>query len=532
MKFTKSYLASLLLLSGAFAACDDDPELPPVYIPTATIEANTSIADVKAEYWSDEQNYVKTVGTKDNGDHIIIAGRVVSSDYSGNIYNSIVIQDETAALSISVKAGDDLDSLAQRYKIGAEIVIDLTDAYIGKYAGLQQMGYPGEYNGTPQASFMTSDYFKERAQINGLPDPTKIDTIATSIAEINAIGKDAAKTRQWQSQLIRLDSVYFAEGGKTVFAATESTNSTLLDKEGNSIILRNSSYATFHNDTLPSGFGSIVGILSYYNGTWQILLRNIDDCIDFSGELVTPEIPAAETNTTIADLKATYWDDATNYCIEVGVKDDGTHTIIKGRVISSDATGNIYKTLYIQDETGAISIPINSSTLYNTYPLGQEIVIDVTGLVVGKYAGLQQIGVPSEYNGTPQTGRMEASVFSSHVISTEAADESKINAITTTLDVIAAAKSAEDIRVWQNQLVRFENVYFKDGGQATFSESSASTNRTLLDSNGNSIIVRTSNYATFKDEILPSGTGTVTGIMSYYNGTWQLLLRNAEDCNF
>ena len=42
MKLTKSYIASLLLLSGAFVACDDDPELPPVYVPHATITANTS----------------------------------------------------------------------------------------------------------------------------------------------------------------------------------------------------------------------------------------------------------------------------------------------------------------------------------------------------------------------------------------------------------------------------------------------------------------------------------------------------------
>ena len=37
MKYTKSYIASLLLLSAAFTACDEELDRPPVIVPEATI---------------------------------------------------------------------------------------------------------------------------------------------------------------------------------------------------------------------------------------------------------------------------------------------------------------------------------------------------------------------------------------------------------------------------------------------------------------------------------------------------------------
>ena len=534
MKLTKSHIASLLLMAGIFTACDEDIACPPMYVPTTSLQANTTIADLKAAYWDDATNYIKQIGTKENGEHVIIAGRVISSDHTGNIYKSIYIQDKTGALTFSVDTGD-LDSLSQRYKTGGEVVIDLTDAYIGKYAGLQQVGAPGEYNGTPQASFMELEDFEKHAHVNGFPDLSLIDTITTTIDEINGIKNNAEKLRQWQSQLIRLDDVTFENGGITTFAEnptiSTSTNQTLMDASGNQIIVRNSGYATFHGRMLPAGTGSVVGVLGYYNGTWQILLRDYTDCIGFTGGENNSGTDVTEANTTIADLKAAYWDDATNYYKTVGTAADGSNVVIKGRVISSDKTGNIYKTLYIQDETGALSISIDSYDLYQIYPLGQEVAINMTGAGIGKYAGLQQMGAESEYNGTPQTGRMALSAFKVRTKAVGTADASKVVAVTTTIDVINAAKSAEALREWQNQLVRLENVSFVDAGQP-YSESDATTNRTLKDAAGNSIIVRNSNYATFKDAILPSGNGTVTGILGYFNGTWQLFLRDTNDCQF
>ena len=85
------------------------------------------------------------------------------------------------------------------------------------------------------------------------------------------------------------------------------------------------------------------------------------------------QVPEAtwQANTTIAELKEHFWKGDTNYAIECPEREDGSHYIIKGRVISSDASGNIYKSMYIQDATGAITLSINQNSLYNQYRLGQ-----------------------------------------------------------------------------------------------------------------------------------------------------------------
>ena len=287
MKITKSYLASLLLLGAAFTACDDELDRPPVIVPEATIEANSSILEVKKKYWNENRNYIDTIGVNEFGEHIVVSGRVISSDETGNIYKNLVIQDKTAALTISINENDMFES----YHIGQEVVIDLTNMYIGKYNGLQQLGYP-EYSTSYgwEATFMEMDHFKQHSQYNGLPRPTEIDTFTVDIKHLNSIKSNADSLQRWQSQLVRFDSVYWVEAGKPYSDPSASTNRYIKDVNGNKMLVRNSSYATFRDKLLPSGYGSVVGILSYYGTDWQVLLRSIDDCIGFD-ESVAPDTP-------------------------------------------------------------------------------------------------------------------------------------------------------------------------------------------------------------------------------------------------
>ena len=71
---------------------------------------------------------------------------------------------------------------------------------------------------------------------------------------------------------------------------------------------------------------------------------------------------------------------------------------------------------------------------------------------------------------------------------------------------------------------------FTDGYKVT-------TNRLLTDSEGQTLTVRTSGYATFRDVMLPEGNGDVVGILDYYSTSddsdsnpWQLTLIDAAGC--
>lgn len=300
MKSLKTYLsiaAAALMTLGSFTSCQDDFDTPPLIVPEATIEANTTIADLKAKYWSDDSNYYMTIEKNDDGSNVIIKGRVISSDATGNIYKSLVIQDATGAMAFSLNQS----SLYNTYRIGQEIVVDVTGMGIGKYVGLQQIGGYGEHNGTPQVSFMGYELFEAASELNGLPKASyvfveegeAVPTDGTSyckVADISKLPTSGAGLREWQSQLVIFRNVHFQDGGVLNYSETDANvNRMLLDENGNSIIVRNSSYASFKNELLPAGTGDVMGILSYYGDDWQILLRSTADCMfDEKGQLSDP----------------------------------------------------------------------------------------------------------------------------------------------------------------------------------------------------------------------------------------------------
>ena len=76
---------------------------------------------------------------------------------------------------------------------------------------------------------------------------------------------------------------------------------------------------------------------------------------------------------------------------------DGTNAIIiRGRVVSEDVSGNLYKTLVIQDEKHpeqGLKLSIDAGSMSGIYTRGQLIAIRCNGLVLGKYAAQVQLGV-------------------------------------------------------------------------------------------------------------------------------------------
>ena len=101
------------------------------------------------------------------------------------------------------------------------------------------------------------------------------------------------------------------------------------------------------------------------------------------GEPAEPAAQNLQVNATIAQVKEYYQGKPYHFDDDI---------IIGGKIISSDLSGNIYRSLYIQDETGAIEVKIGNSSLYNDYKLGQTLYVKCQGLVIGNYGGMLQIG--------------------------------------------------------------------------------------------------------------------------------------------
>ncbi len=271
------------------------------------------------------------------------------------------------------------------------------------------------------------------------------------------------------------------------------------------------------------------------------------------------DVPQATlvANTTIAEMKAAFGDEL---AVEVPYKDADAKIpyVIHGRVISSDASGNIYKSLVIQDETAAIALSINQSSMYIDYRLGQEIVLNATDMWIGMYNNYIQFGMLGEYNGMPQITFMAYDTFKAHAElnglpnqnfkyvnygKPQPADDPYCLIFRNFSEIPAAGEEYVNV---MSQLVEFPNVSFVDAGPdmskepdaegnyppMTFAPYQDNADRYIKDANGATLNVRCSGYSSFYNDPLPSGVGTVRGILSRYGDSWQLLLRGTDDLIF
>ncbi len=269
-----------MLGATAFTSCDNDFEQPPLAVPQTRWEANTTIEQLKTAYWKTDGNYCDEVGLTEEGDSLIIKGRVISADSTGNIFKKFVIFDGTAAIPVSVNQKE----LYGTYHFGQEVYINMTGLHVGKYANLMQIGRPEAYNGGLQTSFLEESTLALHAQPVGWACPAEVDTLVLKLSDLASIANDQKKTITTVSRLVRFDDVYWENAGETFSTYQNTTNRIISDKAGNKLIVRNSGYSSFYYETIPGGYGSVVGILGQFNNDFQLELIGLSGLIGFNAD--------------------------------------------------------------------------------------------------------------------------------------------------------------------------------------------------------------------------------------------------------
>ena len=169
------------------------------------------------------------------------------------------------------------------------------------------------------------------------------------------------------------------------------------------------------------------------------------------GDVYMYEAAELEVTSTIAHLKELY----AKYGV-LKIQDDDM--VIAGKVISDDHSGNIYRELYLQDETGVISVKIGLSSLYSDYKLGQTVYVKCSGLTIGQYNGMPQLGVEDP------TGEYETSyldnryLIDAHVIRGAWGDPVPPRRVTED-ELAAALKEGYTNHLW-GQLVTLEDLQY------------------------------------------------------------------------
>ena len=191
--------------------------------------------------------------------------------------------------------------LNESYHMGQEVRINVTGLLVGGYGTQMQIGvwYTNPNTGSTSLGGMDKEEFIRRAQRQGLPAATDAEPYTVKISDLEAWKNDKEKLIQWQCQLVKIENVSFDGGGQEAWCnnpgQTGSTNRTLKDAEGNSITVRTSDKSKFASQILPKGTGSVVAILGYYNGTWQLTVMDPQSgCIDGFEFVDAPSGPSGD----------------------------------------------------------------------------------------------------------------------------------------------------------------------------------------------------------------------------------------------
>lgn len=295
MKKTILYTAALLFASAGFISCDDDFDRPPLedFIPHATLQPNTTLEELKAAFDQDVNFYATEVGTKANGDHYIVKGRIISSDEAGNIFKKIVIEDETGGAIFSINA----TKLYETYRYGQELVVDVTGLWYGNYGAGVQIGSKPT-SGDPATSApdrMAESIWTAHAQTDGLANTDKIKIYELTVSEANAIRADRQQMLQWQGRLVRVKNVHFEKPGEELATANQTNNTRyIVGEDGERMALNTSGYCTFWTTKAPKGTGDVLAVLTNYTTGWQLQLNNAEGLEGFTpwSDEPEPEIEA------------------------------------------------------------------------------------------------------------------------------------------------------------------------------------------------------------------------------------------------
>jgi hypothetical protein len=263
-----------------------------------------------------------------------------------------------------------------------------------------------------------------------------------------------------------------------------------------------------------------------------LLIFNFSGCIDQTFTDIEPRFDstARAANTTIAELKSMYpggllqLSDTTFY--------DKDSIFIEGIVTSDDQAGNFYKTIVIQDATGGIEVKLDKTTIYNDYKRGQRLVILCNNLYLGNYGGLIQIGSAFTENGYKQIGGIEGDILINKHVFRKGKTLVPVTPTTFQVSTLTTSNLSKLIQVDDVEFVRITSP--ENSNRLTYADKAGGESidhvlEICSQPTVTNLVIRSSGYAKFANDTIPSLRGSITGILSYYNGTYQLIIRDLKD---
>ena len=452
-------------------------------------------------------------------DDIIIEGYVSSSDESGNVYKTIYLQDApenpTQGLVVSVDAVSTYTSFPQ----GSKVYIKLKGLAFGRYGNVLQVGYN---NIDPITNTPTFGRIPEKLVANHLVRSCaskvkivpKVITLAslTNTSTVDPLIGALVQINNAEFPINLLCNIYAPNGNTVNRQIVDPTMTTPI----NSRVVRNSGYASFAADQLPSGNGTFIGILSKFNSDYQFFINRVSD-LNMKGARLDGTTPSCTFNTTgktmktVAEVKAYF----TGALAQIP-----DNAYLKAQVTANDKTGNLFKYIYVEDKTGGIRVNIDMASLYADprFFVGKQVLINLKDLYVGSVNTEVQLG--GFFNGN--VGRVLANDVYKHFFPTTDFTE-----VVATEKTIAGLTDA-DVGRW----IKIKDLQFINDDLGESYAGASNTSRTLEDCSGAKISLTTSSFANFASRQIDSGKGDLYGVLTKYNGKYEVWITNPLGADF
>jgi len=226
-----------------------------------------------------------------------------------------------------------------------------------------------------------------------------------------------------------------------------------------------------------------------------------------------------QANSSFSDVKALYMGET------IQIQED---LIIEGYVVSSDVTGNFFGVLHFQDtpsnptEGFQMEIDLRDSHLF--FAVGDNIRIKLKGLYLGRSKDVYKIGGVFTSFGNISVGRLPSNAVFEHVF---VSCDGRQDIVPTIIDVSDLSNEIA------GTLVQINNAEFsQDELGLSFALEREETIRVLIDCDDNEIEVRNSGFSDFQADLLPEGSGKITGLLIKENDDYYLQIRTLEDIEF
>ena len=248
----------------------------------------------------------------------------------------------------------------------------------------------------------------------------------------------------------------------------------------------------------------------------EIPSTELDDLNDLLSQINSGEVQLI----TIGQLKAQFnsGDDATEITSDIAVK---------GYVSSSDASGNFYKEFFIQDTpnnpTAAVKIKLNQIESYNQFNIGREVYVSLKNLYLGEAnSGDGVFTIGSSMNGDGEVESLNANEVPMYLF------RSSTTEMIVPKDVTSLSSDDIGIFVTVNNVEFIENEIGQPYVSPTNDYDTERTIQRCSDFDYTTFKLQTSAFALFQNNILPSGGGSISGIVSKtYNGSDLVLKLNS-----